>query len=210
MNLAKKTTLAACIMLAIAFIFSCSSDDSNESGECKFNENSQIFHNGKNGYGDAYTGNGVIKMRFPYSLFEKEEGYNCDDIIEVGSVRNGVVTLASPLPTPPERCLIIPDIELEPGSLECSSQLLNGFKTTEAEFMLYEGEEYIGTLVGYLETPEVYSLVLYWYISKNVDKACSGESMMDMKAGWNKIYLYEEQSSTDCSILTNEVKWTLR
>jgi len=72
MKIVSKITLVATFGLALAFTFSCSSNDSDDS----FNENSPI---------SGYTGSGVIKIEL-----------DDESLINAGSVTNGVVKLELP------------------------------------------------------------------------------------------------------------------
>ncbi|MCL2283332.1 MAG: hypothetical protein FWC26_08455 [Fibromonadales bacterium] len=222
MNLFKNAALAAGATLALALTLSCSSDDSdNGSGGFNFNEKSQIFREDSS----AYTSNGTIKMRF----FDNDSGYLCDDIVVAGSVTNGMVNLKSPLPTPPAGCL---KTLQQPEGFICSS-FPSGAKTTDAQFLLYDGDELLGILsMLYSEYNKSYASLLeeiikYSYIQEKATMTCDAEITwqeytvvvdlnINAKSGWNKIYEISnslsnnafKQSNTN-NILTNELKWTL-
>jgi len=194
-------------------ISSPSSSGGASGGGISFNENSQIF----NDDGSAYTGNGVIKMRFFH-----DKVYNCESLIDVGSVTNGIVTLASTIPTPPEECLVSPE---QPSDFQCSSYFSNDAKATDAEFQLYEGEEFIGFLFMLYEYGELEESIRYGYVSEEAAIICNGEFEKhgyaitinikeNVQIGWNKMYRQTittsnsmvHKSSSD-NILTKELKW---
>ena len=215
MNLAKKVTLAASVMFAMALTLSCSSDDDN--GGSSFNENSQIYKEDDT----PITNDGVIKMRFT-----QDDEYTCANEVEVGSVTNGVVTLDSPLPVPPEDCLIISS---QPP-FDCSSWP-EDLKSADAEFILYEGEESMGRLeMIYFEGETFRETAKYAYSKKNATITCNDsfefegwtETIifnMNVKTGWNKLYEQTKvnaanknatvKGNTSSNILTKELKWIL-
>jgi len=226
-----KLALTAGITLAITIALSCSSDDggggggtsspsengdvSSSSGGGLLNDDPQIY----NGYydendvfhiGSAYTGSGVIKM------YLDEE-----NLIDVGSVTNGIVNLNLPSN--------IPDVYLEEEQVEQCSSYPEGIKKFVGSFELINSNGDIYTLKLDYAEGQIRERIHYFYYSKTGKIICTnddGEGFIeiidiDAKAGWNKIYRHTSYAevvgkapmtntySTN-NILTKQVKWTIR
>jgi len=197
-----KIAFLAVLGLALAFTFSCSSgDDTSGGGGVSFNENSQIYNGGwDNDIGEAYTGDGVIKIRF-YG----EDGRS-DTLIDAGSVKNGIVKLELPKTIPDN--LLLPMGSSGDGCTVSS----NDIKASDGGFVLTDNnEEYIGHLNMEFRDKQISEDIMYIYFSKAGKITCTGINF-NFIAGWNKVYCHQTKSVRECNtnnILTKEVKWIL-
>ena len=211
----KRFLLAAGILLALIFTFSCSSGGGDDTGGnsggsgVSFNENSQIY----NGYwdnddvwhiGEAYTGDGVIKIRL-YGEDGKSE-----TLIDAGSVKNGIVKLELPKTIPDN--LLLPKGSAGNGCTVSS----NDIKASDGGgFVLTDNNgKHIGDLSMGFSNEQISEEISYIYFSKAGKITCTGKKTINLnfKAGWNKMYCYQTKSVHEHNtnnILTKEVKWIL-
>jgi len=225
-----KLALTAAFVLAMAFIFSCSSGDDEKQqqrggslvtggADGGGNQFSQIY----NGYydddgayhiGTAYTGSGIIKI-----------AYDEDDneiLINAGSVTNGKVNLNLP-PTIPDKYLS--KLFLDKIATLCTDYT-NDIKEFEGLLVLTDNNgNRLGELTMHYEEKPIFEVIEYWYFSKAGKINCDFEkdlgrrdiSKFDIKVGWNKIYCHSNyadgNSTKECNtnnILTKEMKWTIQ
>jgi len=200
-----KIVLVATLGLALVCTFSCSSDDDTGGGGQggSFNENSQVYNFDGRNIGTAYKGSGDIILT---------EGNKGEILINVGSVKNGVVNLK--LPEIPEEYLREGSI---PGVPNCQNTPKD-VKYDIASLELYNNETSIGRLfVAYLGNDYWYSMQ-FLYSSKPVKITCD---YMDIntKTGWNNVYMldgtlngkkyHEYLVTNDILKRAGELKWVL-
>ncbi|MDR0515766.1 MAG: hypothetical protein LBH25_01825 [Fibromonadaceae bacterium] len=206
-----KITLAAGIALAMAFTFSCSSDDGGDSGG-GFDENAPIL--GEDGKPSNISGD--IGM-------SGYDGY-------VGKATNGIVKLELPATIPEESLHEINDY-YEDDEIEICTITPNDTKILESEFQLYNGGKQIGYLdIVSTDLKTYVQSINYIYANKDVNIICNGTyttvdgwtvkniENSNFKAGWNKRYkksIWNESSKTSTheystdNILTKDVRWHL-
>jgi len=188
-----KIALAATIVFALVFTFSCSSDSSND-GEVSYDETAQIY----NPDGSLYNGNGSIEL---YT------GANA------GKVTNGIAQLKLPETVSHLRDFMEVLEEFEYYNEEGSTcNYPEGIKAGGGWF--FHNNRYLTILYKDKQTSEG---IYYLYFSKAGKITCSSESSVldiDVKAGWNKIYFRENRNeggelfSTN-NVLTREARWTI-
>jgi hypothetical protein len=216
MNSLKLVLLTATIMFAMAFTFSCSSNDDDERGGVQgedFNESSQVYN---------YAGSGIIVAATGIGCSDDEGSDRGCDYGEpsfiAGSVTNGVAKLELPRS--------ISDEYLNKNFKACPAS--ENIKIFRATLVLTDSNrKYIGKFdIGYMDE-QIEEGVVYWYFSKAVKATCNFEEEeddrkykyiinIDAKAGLNKIYfrvsregnVKTENVSTN-NVLANEAKWTL-
>jgi hypothetical protein len=207
-----KITLAAGLMLAMAFTFTaCSSDDDGGGGGGSFNENSQIF----NEDGTKSTLSGTIIGKGLW--WENGDDWS-DTLINAGSVSNGVVNLQLPQTIPDKFLLDVDYIWEEDG---CTISDHSAKISEPLRLDLYNGDENVGYLSAMYIDAKVYEYIFYIYSSKAVNINCNYKSDRETITanlkyikGLNKSYGVESDNrrngkfSTD-NILTKEVKWML-
>jgi len=191
-----KSILRLVISIALAFTFSCSSDDSE--GDF-FDVNSQVY----NMDGTPYTGNGIINIKYKKNL------------INAGNVTNGIAKLELPK--------TIPDDYLKTPSPSGCATSPKDIKIFEVEYFgLTDNNRAFGLNISY-EDEQIREFIMYLYSPKDGKITCNFEEKdykeiltADVKAGWNKIYLhsyYAEKIWTievsTKNILAKKVRWTL-
>jgi hypothetical protein len=215
--------LAAGILLALVFTFSCTSDgNSNGSGGSSVtggadgggNQFSQIY----NGYydeddvyhiGAPYTGGGIIEIASSIGCGSSSNEGNggCEwNGLKAGSVTNGIVKLELPKNVPEEY--------LEEDFFGSCSAPLKDIKVFGVIFVLTNSnKEYLGELrIRYMDK-QIREEIMYLYFSKAVKGKTTCDDIefdIDAKAGWNKLYYNRRPAPRKIStnnILTKEMKW---
>jgi hypothetical protein len=221
--------LAAGIVLAMAFTFSCSSgddpDDNSSGGGFDESSPSQVLYED----GSKFKASGILKGHY---CEEKKGG--CE-YITFGSVTNGVVKLQLP-PTIEDKYLnnvtnIYPYDDMSGyddmrGEDVCTISQKDAKAFYIDEFILFDSYESL--VIEHMdETNKVYQGIAFFYSSKSTKITCEYrlkydnievKVSIDAKEGWNKIYIknyysnsigmYVEESSTN-NILTKEVGWLI-
>jgi hypothetical protein len=209
-----KTTrflLAAGIALAMAFTFSCSSDDDSNNTGGDFDENSpsQAY----NSDGSKFEASGLLECRLCYDKF-----CNYEEYITAGNVTNGIVKLELPSTLEPKYSIDVTEMfeeidgctvsQRDTETIFCGDFRLSG---SDSSLSIWREDAIIEQGIGFL------------YSSKPTKITCNEEYRgiynydykvnIDAKTGWNKIYVVKnynnfliEERSTD-NILTKEVRW---
>jgi len=210
MNKVKFVLFSAGISLAMAFTFSCSSDDSG--GGDSFDVNSQVY----NRDGTPYTGDGVINIEVIGDVDVGVSGPYNRPLINAGSVTNGIAKLELPETIPNEY------LETAP-SPRCTASPKD-IKVLSSNFVLTNNNKKFRLfIVNADEQKKIAEYISYFYSSKAGKITCNIEeedykstTTANVKAGWNKMYgrrsyaagnEVEEWSTKN--ILTKEVRWTL-
>jgi len=204
-----KLALMATLALALALTLSCSSGDdgNNNSGTSSpsggGNENSQVYNEGD---GTPFTGSGAIVIR--------------KTSINAGSVTNGIVNLELPqtLKLPQNVADKYFNDFLDADEQRSCSNYPNGIKA------FIEGIDFIQPNITrrkemyiYYRDGQLMQGIEHWYFSIEGKVVCNLvyeddvlNVNLDVKKGWNKIYVVTDRNgrkmSTD-NILTKEVKW---
>jgi len=210
----RRFLLAAIFGFALTFTFSCSSDDDTGGGDGQggsFNENSQVYNrNGRS----IYKGNGIVDA---YGGMTCDDYEDCEWHVKVGSVTNGVVNLELDKAVPADEYL--KDF-LDGEQRSCTSYPEN-IKIFGEEFVLTNGNgNIIGGLMIYYEDEQVIESIFYAYFSKDGKIACNSSKRiwnLDVKKGWNKIYLHRynnkggirEYSTNNILTIEKKLKWII-
>ncbi|MDR2593595.1 MAG: hypothetical protein LBC87_02355 [Fibromonadaceae bacterium] len=206
----RRFLLVAIFGFALTFTFSCSSGD-DTGGSIPFNENSQIYNrDGRT----LYKKNGIIEA---YGGMTCDDYEDCEWHVKVGSVTNGVVNLELDKAVPADKYL---KNFLDEEQSSCTSYPEN-IKIFGEEFVLTNGNgNIIGGLMIYYEDEQVIESIFYAYFSKDGKIACNSSKRtwnLDVKEGWNKIYLrrynnkgaIREYSTNNILTKEKELKWII-
>jgi hypothetical protein len=227
----------ASLAFAMAFTFSCSSGDDEDSPSVPGDGSSSSIVGGSSSSGGGNNTIDDFDETSPLQVYNEDgtkfeatgdlKAIFCDenevcDGVTVGSITSGLAKLQLPSIVADRYLYDISRIHREERGCAVSQQ---DAKVVAVDYVSLDGDNNALMEIGYYENG-VYQAIQFFYYSKDTQITCNWEGEnekdgkyahkvnIDAKAGWNKVY-YVKNNSNDSeeterstdNILTKDVKW---